>query len=103
MRTLSMALAGTDVEHHHSFVTAAEGYRRDIQRVLNHDIEMNSRDGQNYEAGASLWAQVPAFSYELPSMSAVLRNQSSELALLAGWLLVAIVFALTGVGALRVD
>ncbi len=103
MRSLSMGLAGTDVAHHRDFVNAAESYRRQIQRVLNRDIEVNSRDGQNYEAGASLWAQVPEFIYSLPTARWVVSRHAADMTLLVGWLLVAVVFAFTGVRSLRVD
>ena len=38
LQTLSMALAGTDFEHHRDFVRAAEDHRRRIQWILNEDL-----------------------------------------------------------------
>ena len=59
VRTLSMGLAGTDVEQHRHFATAAETYRRDLMRRMNGDLAENSRTGELYTAGPGLWAEVP--------------------------------------------
>ena len=62
-RSLSMGLSGTDFAQHRHFLSAAETYRRDIQRVMNGDIERHQKPGQVYLAGRELWDQVPAFEY----------------------------------------
>ena len=59
VRTLSMGLAGTDVEQHRHFATAAEAYRRDLMRRMNGDLAENSRTGELYTAGPDLWPRVP--------------------------------------------
>jgi ABC-2 type transport system permease protein len=93
IRALSMALAGTDFAHHRDFVTAAEAYRRQIQRVMNDDIARNSRPGVVYTAGSSLWAKVPELTYRLPpSWWALGRNQIS-LMMITVWFVVALWFA----------
>ena len=89
VRSASMALAGTDVFHHEHFVRAAEEHRRLIQRILNADIAQNSRFGETYTAGPALWAKVPEFTYEPPSLAAVLANESSSALLLVTWVLLA--------------
>ena len=93
IRSLSMALSGTDFAHHRDFVTAAEEYRRGIQRVMNDDIARNARPGVAYTAGPALWAQVPEFEYDLPGASWALRQAAPSLALLLAWCLAAFVFA----------
>lgn len=93
-RSLSMALAGTDFEQHRHFARAAEEYRRDIQRTLNDDIARNQRAGQPYLAGSELWNRVPDFTYDAPSIGWVLGRQSTALAILAGWGLLAAGLAL---------
>jgi ABC-2 type transport system permease protein len=93
IRALSMALAGTDFAHHRDFVTAAEDYRRAIQRVMNDDISRNSRPGVVYTAGPDLWAQVPEFTYRLPDVWWALGRNQISLVMLAGWLVVALWFA----------
>ena len=83
MRTLSMALAGTDFAHHRAFVDAAEGYRRMIQREMNGDIEQHAKPGEIYNAGPELWAKVPDFAYERPGASWALAHNVSVSALWA--------------------
>ena len=57
VRTLSMGLAGTDVEQHRHFATAAEAYRRDLMRRMNGDLARHSRTGELYTAGSDLWGR----------------------------------------------
>jgi ABC-2 type transport system permease protein len=85
VRSLSMALAGTDFQQHRHFIGAAEDYRRDIQRVMNHDIAVNQRKGEVYLAGRELWEKVPDFEYETPSTAWVLGHQRWSLLILALW------------------
>jgi ABC-2 type transport system permease protein len=85
MRSLSMALAGTDFAHHRDFVTAAEAHRRTIQRVMNDDITRHARPGVAYVAGPDLWATVPEFTYELPGAAWALRRTLPSLGLLLAW------------------
>ena len=93
IRSLSMALAGTDFAHHRDFVLAAEDYRRGIQRVMNEDIARNSRPGVAYTAGPALWAQVSEFQYELPSALWALRQATPSAWLLLAWCVAAYWFA----------
>jgi ABC-2 type transport system permease protein len=85
VRSLSMALAGTDFAHHRTFVEAAEEYRRRIQRVMNDDIAHRSRAGVLYVAGPELWSRVPQFEYRTPDTAWALRTQTFSLAALAAW------------------
>jgi ABC-2 type transport system permease protein len=81
-----MGLAGTDFAQHRHFTTAAEVYRRMIQRVLNKDIEDHPvRAGQPYTAGKELWEKVPEFAYEAPSASWVLTNYTTSIMTLIAW------------------
>ena len=93
VRTLSMGLAGTDVEQHRHFATAAEGYRRDLMRRMNGDLAENSRTGETYIATADSWAEVPPFHYDAPSLGWVLQNRTLSLAMLGLWLVVAFLAA----------
>lgn len=93
IRALSMALAGTDFAHHRDFVTAAETYRRSIQRVMNDDIARNSRAGVVYTASSNLWAQVPEFTYRLPDAWWAFRGSLIAVAMLTLWLAAAVWFA----------
>ena len=100
VRSLSMALAGTDVAHHRAFVRAAEQYRRDIQRRLNGDITAKAKPGAVYTAGPELWAQVPEFQYGPPTLSSVLVAQWASFGVIASWLVAAVWFAARGVSRL---
>ena len=93
VRTLSMGLAGTDVEQHRHFAAAAEDYRRDLMRRMNGDLAENSRTGETYLADADLWAETPAFQYDAPSLGWVLRNRTLSLAMLGLWLAAAFFIA----------
>ena len=86
VRTLSMGLAGTDVEQHRHFATAAEAYRRELMRRMNGDLAANSRSGEVYLAGPELWAEVPPLEYDAPSLGWVLGNRILSLAVLGIWL-----------------
>ena len=94
VRTLSMGLAGTDVEQHRHFATAAEAYRRDLMRRMNGDMTQNSLTGDfSYAAGAELWESVPPLEYAAPPLGWVLGNRFLSLAVLGAWLAGAILAA----------
>jgi ABC-2 type transport system permease protein len=103
IRSISMALAGTDLPHHRDFVTAAEEYRRRIQRVMNDDITRNAKPGVAYEAGSNLWARVPEFDYDLPDAAWALRQTMPSIVLLVGWLVCGLCFASRATRRLVVD
>jgi ABC-2 type transport system permease protein len=103
IRSLSMALAGTDFVHHRDFVMAAETYRRDIQRVMNDDIARNSRPGVAYLANSDLWAKVPEFTYALPNASWALRQAAPSLLLLLMWVAGTVWFASRATRVLTAD
>ncbi len=84
-RGLSMGLSGTDFGQHRHFITAAESYRRNIQRTLNGDIAKHQKAGQVYMAGRELWDQVPPFTYEPPPAGWVLGQYSLALLVLGAW------------------
>ena len=97
VRALSMGLAGTDVEQHRHFATAAETYRRDLMRRMNGDLAENSRTGELYTAGPELWAQTPPLRYDAPTLGWVLNNRLLSLLVLAAWLAGAVLAAAAGV------
>jgi ABC-2 type transport system permease protein len=87
VRSASMGLSGTDVFHHEQFVRAAEEHRRLIQRILNRDIEQNSRFGETYTVGEEVWATVPEFQYDAPTLAAVLSREAPSFVILVAWVL----------------
>lgn len=104
VRTLSMALAGTDFAHHREFVRSAEVYRRSIQRVMNDDIASHvTAPGVVYTAGTELWSRVPEFQYESPEAGWALSHQVPSLLAMAAWLVLACWFAVRSANGLRVE
>jgi ABC-2 type transport system permease protein len=93
MRTISMGLAGTDFQQHRDFVSAAEDYRRLIQRTMNDDITAHpTKRGGVYLAGPELWEKVPQFEYVAPPASWVIGHIAWSAAILGLWLVVAMVW-----------
>lgn len=89
-RSLSMGLSGTDFSQHRHFLDAAEAYRRDIQRVMNGDIQRNQKPGQVYLAGRELWDQVAPFEYTPPPAAWVLGQYRTSVIVLVAWLVAAV-------------
>jgi ABC-2 type transport system permease protein len=90
VRSVSMALSGSDFAHFRSFSEAAERYRRTMITAMNEDIRLNpSSKERGYVANDSLWAKVGPFSYQAPAVSEVLSQQAWSLGLLAAWALAA--------------
>lgn len=102
-RGLSMGLSGTDFLQHRHFITAAEGYRRDIQRTMNGAIATNTKPGQVYLAGRELWDQVPPFTYEPPSAGWVLGQYGQAIGVLALWLAASVALMLRAAATALVD
>lgn len=94
VRSFSMGLAGTDLWHHHSFADAAEAYRRKWVKRLNDDLTNNSRTGDfTYKVGRDFWEATEDFRYTPPGVTEILKTQSGNFLLLAGWFLVCLAFA----------
>jgi len=103
VRSLSMGLAGTDVEQHRHFATEAEGYRRGLVAFANNYLRDNTQTGEwDWKASPEVWAQYPAFSYDAPRVASAIAPQLRAIAMLAGWLLLAVI-ALVRTPAFRID
>jgi ABC-2 type transport system permease protein len=85
LRALSMSLAGSDWEQDFHFAREAESYRRLLVRTMNEELTYKSRPGEDYEADAAAWAQVPRFRYSPPGLSWVVRHQAGAGLTLALW------------------
>lgn len=103
VRGVSMAMAGTDFEHHRHFIDAAETYRRGMQRILNDDVFHHQKPGVVYTAGPELWRKVPEFGYEIPPATWAVRRQAVGLVALACWVIAAAIAAWVAVGTTRID
>ncbi|WP_027535702.1 ABC transporter permease subunit [Bradyrhizobium sp. WSM3983] len=86
LRGFSMGLTGTDFSQHRDFSTAAETQRRKIQDIVSEDLVEHADPLGNahftYKAGPELWATVPPFRYQLPTVSFALAQHWASLALL---------------------
>jgi ABC-2 type transport system permease protein len=103
VRSISMGLSGTDVEHHRAFAESAERYRRMLIAKMNGYMAEHSRTGDwDSKAPTTLWAEVEPFAYEAPQISQAMAVHLPAIWLLAGWVLVAS-GAVTGTRKLRVD
>jgi ABC-2 type transport system permease protein len=86
MRSLSMALAGTDVAQHVHFQSAAESYRRQLMSAMNGEITQKAKGSDfEYRADSVTWARVPAFTYEAPDVQWVLQRHVPAMLLLGLW------------------
>lgn len=102
VRSLSMAMAGTDPEQHRDFARAAESYRRVIIKHMNDDItEHGKGPGVEYIAGNDVWAKVPDFEYTAPSLGRVAASRWPDLAVLAVWFAVSSALAVAAVSRIR--
>jgi len=98
VRSLSMALSGTDFSQHRDFSKAAERQRRIIQEVVSDDLIKNADPLGNrhfsYRANPSLWAKVPEFQYPLPRIGFALARHWPSVAVLAATFLLSVALAL---------
>ncbi len=86
LQHISMAAAGTDVEHHVDFTAQAEQQRRDLVERLNVDMVRNAKGKDfDYLASPELWATIPEFRYAPPELDR--RTIGGDVAMLAGWLI----------------
>ena len=102
IRSLSMALAGTDFSHFRRFAEQAETYRRELVAFLNADLRDNAGPrGFGYTQTRAFWEQAPSFAYDAPGAGWALSGKSASLAVLLAWFLVTTVWAWRG--ALRLE
>jgi ABC-2 type transport system permease protein len=91
IQNVSMALAGTDMAHQLAFQQQAEAHRRNLITGLNTDmIEKGKGLDFDYKADAALWKQFKDFRFLSPALGDVLRTVWIDLAILAAWLIAAL-------------
>ena len=110
LRSLSMALAGTDLIRHVSFADAAEAYRRDmVLKVNNYLGEAAASLNTGYGGGGVLiadeavFAMVPPFEFESQGLQATLAEHAGNFIALMLWLAAALGLALWAVRRLKVE
>jgi ABC-2 type transport system permease protein len=109
LRSISMALSGTDLIHHYKFMNDAELYRRDMVLKMNNYLSKASAhlnasfSSSNYMiANEDVFAIVPPFEYEPTALAVTIADHRGNFVLLALWLLATIGLALHGVRRMKV-
>lgn len=101
LRSLSMAAAGTDFVGHRRFLDQAEAFRYDLVQRLNR-LQMEKVSYANDTAGdpdadrrkrvaAMNWQKMPDFAFQQPSGTTLAVAALPGLAIVTGWLMLAIV------------
>lgn len=95
MRALSAGLCGTDQAHHRHFTDYTESWRQALVAQLNEAFAARAgNEGWSYRAGPELWKNAPKFAYAAPGAGMALRTHLPSVAVLFGWLLLALGLAL---------
>ncbi len=94
VKRLSMGLCRTDNWTHIAFIEACEQYRRRYVKILNDDIVKTGAPGVSWDVSANneMWASIPEFEYELPSLSVFFKHYGLGMVLLSGWFVLVLLF-----------
>jgi ABC-2 type transport system permease protein len=102
VQSVSMGLSGTDLAQHRHFARSAEMHRRQEIKIINDDILLHPvKPGEVHLGDKELWAKVPEFRYELPTVAWVLAQHLIPLTLFLGWVGLCGWFAVGSVKRLR--
>lgn len=85
VRQLSMAFAGTDVDHHIDFFNEAERYRNNMMDRLNKrelELAISKKDNVN---NRDFYNSLPDFKYNYPSVAYVVRHHLRAILSLLFW------------------
>jgi ABC-2 type transport system permease protein len=101
LRQASMAAAGTDFAGHRRFLEQAERYRYDLVQRLNRlqadavtyadDTAKDAGADRRKRIGAGNWQRLPEFAFVQPGAATLVRASAPGLAVILGWLAVAVV------------
>ena len=109
LRSLSMALAGTDLIRHIHFADAAEAYRREMVLKVNDYLgtaaaSFNTAAGGGvFVADEAVFAMVPPFEFESQGLGATLSEHAGNFIALLLWLGFSVALALWAVRRLSVE
>ncbi|MGQ0643812.1 MAG: DUF3526 domain-containing protein [Gemmatimonadaceae bacterium] len=105
VRSISMALAGTDREHHRHFASTAEDYRRSLVELMNNSLlpVRASDDAFAVRGDSTLWRQLPDFAYAQPKVPWVLGRQTFSFSTLGLWVLLAVSLAIIAARRVNVE
>jgi ABC-2 type transport system permease protein len=95
-RDFSLHLTATDLDTHYDFASRAEAHRRRIGEVVDAYYQKHT------VAGNDFWRTVPQFAYTAPGLGWRLANAAAPLAMLLGWLALALGLLAWAVRRLRV-
>ncbi|MBK9166556.1 MAG: DUF3526 domain-containing protein [Bryobacterales bacterium] len=98
IRALSMALAGSDLDHFLDFQRQAETFRYDMIQNLNelHRTRIRLENDRAQKVSRDTWGGFPEFVYTPPSVAEVWRRRWTACAVLAAWLALLAVCTLRG-------
>lgn len=94
-KTLSMALARTDLHAHLHFVDEAETFRFELMEILNTDLMVHGVFGQPFVRDGTFFDENPRFEATLVPASDTLRRSVPELSILLFWWMVLLLFMQT--------
>ncbi|WP_345990031.1 DUF2705 family protein [Chryseobacterium sp. Chry.R1] len=90
VRQLSMALAGTDVDHHIDFFNKAEHYRNNMMDRLNKrelELAISKKDNVN---NRDFYSSLPDFKYNYPAVGYVIRHHLRAILSIFFWIILLI-------------
>lgn len=87
-RDFSMRITATDIHTHNDFAEKAELHRRKVGVIVDDFYQKNT------VAGNDFWKTVPQFAYTPPGLDWRLASAAPSLAILLGWMLVAVLLML---------
>lgn len=92
LRSVSMAMAGTDLAHLRDFTHETEIYRRNLNKTMNLNVANHSRMGEYfYFADRKLWESIPAYRYTSPHLRRALDGLRLPVAILCAWVFAGVV------------
>jgi ABC-2 type transport system permease protein len=97
IEAVSSAMAGTDWAHQQDFAEHAEMYRRVLVQTLNRALADGGAARQYEDASTALYAAVPPFEYEQPSLPFALAHARAPIAVIGAWAAVSALLAMLAV------
>jgi ABC-2 type transport system permease protein len=87
IRSLSMALAGSDLAHYAEFQWQAERFRYEMVQKLNqmHMEKIKFENDRTQRISQTHWEEFPAFQFRAPTVAWALRQHWLAIASLLGW------------------
>jgi ABC-2 type transport system permease protein len=87
VQQISMGLCGTDSHEHRHFTTAAETYRRKVNKLMNESLAYRSTGATIFQGDREFWSSAPDFLYVPRRLTEVMRPLVWPMAGVALWTL----------------